>query len=368
MDLYIYGPTLAPIGVIDEISSLLWTRNFREPGTFALEVPFSAKANGMLTRGNFVRKADSMELRRIDSRAYARTGEDIDVIRVSGQDALGWASWRVLLEDTELTGNPSAVCADLVRNAIGESAEADRMISFLRVTGGTDGYDNETFAWKQGTDVLSAVTDVLQAYDIGFDCELNASETRLSLSFRASRNRTAKQTALHPAVFRPDWGTLGEHTYTEADGGLKTFAYAMWQPPDYYDADLKIWITPPEEPFTVTTNHVGAGRREIMLSTYEAKTLALAKQMALLDLTACVMDKTFAGNIDTSDALVYKTDFDLGDRVTIIDETWGVSGEETITRVEERYDDGVLRISATFGDGEPNFNNELIRMIRRART
>lgn len=366
MDLIIYDPDLRPIGIIDEVRSLLWRRTFREPGTMSLEVPYSDKAVEFLSRGNFIRKAGMDELRRIDNRSFTRTGEDINVIRVDGSDPLSWAAWRVFSEDVEMEGKPVEVCGRLVDGCIGQAASAARRIPFVTVTWDDTDAGAEEYSWTAGTGILDAVSPILIAHDIGCTCKLNGTATGLVIHFGPSRNRTARQSALHPAIFRPDWGTIGEHTYTESDGAFKNMGYAYWQGPPVEYASGAV-ITPPPELFTIGGELTGVDRREVLLSTYPTVKKSEAITRAREDLAAFEMDQNFSGSIDTGIALTYGVDYDLGDRVTIVNPAWDVELEETITAIEERYDDGVLRISATFGDGEPSFMRELTRQLRRVR-
>ena len=54
MLVYIYNSQMSMLGVVEEITSLIWTRRYWDVGDFKLLVPFNATHNQLLQTGNIV--------------------------------------------------------------------------------------------------------------------------------------------------------------------------------------------------------------------------------------------------------------------------------------------------------------------------
>lgn len=71
----------------------------------------------------------------------------------------------------------------------------------------------------------------------------------------------------------------------------------------------------------------------------------------------------FVSTINTNSNLKFKSDFDLGDRITCKEEKWHIQIDARITEVTETYQKGEETIEATFGDSLPT----LVDQIRKVR-
>ena len=76
-------------------------------------------------------------------------------------------------------------------------------------------------------------------------------------------------------------------------------------------------------------------------------------------------ESTFTGKIVETDSLVYKKDWDLGDRVTCTYNRWGITADLTITEITEEYSKTGRTVTVTFGEGTPDFRKTLCAIVRR---
>jgi hypothetical protein len=83
-----------------------------------------------------------------------------------------------------------------------------------------------------------------------------------------------------------------------------------------------------------------------------------ARGNADLALTADI--KTFDSKINVNSNLVYKTDFDLGDKVTCTNRKWGVTIDAVISEIEEVWEEKGFSVSVVFGNTIPT----LLDLIR----
>ena len=72
----------------------------------------------------------------------------------------------------------------------------------------------------------------------------------------------------------------------------------------------------------------------------------------------------FESTINTSKNLQYKTDFNVGDRVTTIEKNWGIRIDARITKISETWQDGKHTLEVTFGDSLPTLLDK-IKKVRK---
>lgn len=73
---------------------------------------------------------------------------------------------------------------------------------------------------------------------------------------------------------------------------------------------------------------------------------------------------TFESGISVLSNLVYKEDFDLGDRVTIQNVRWGLVLNTRITVVEEVYENDTVDIRVNFGSNIPTLIDKIHQKMR----
>ncbi len=71
----------------------------------------------------------------------------------------------------------------------------------------------------------------------------------------------------------------------------------------------------------------------------------------------------FTSTINADSNLVFKKDFDVGDRVTCKEVSWGIQIDVRITEATETYQKGVEKIEITFGESLPTLADQ-IRKVR----
>lgn len=67
----------------------------------------------------------------------------------------------------------------------------------------------------------------------------------------------------------------------------------------------------------------------------------------------------FSSFINTHANLRYKRDFDLGDRVTCINQRWKIRVDTRITEICESYESGKADLEITFGESLPTISAAL---------
>lgn len=102
----------------------------------------------------------------------------------------------------------------------------------------------------------------------------------------------------------------------------------------------------------------GLDRRETFLTASDVtKTSSMSdtdyqaalKERGTKELAGDVESDTFNADVEPNANFRYKTDYDLGDTVSIIYPDWGIEVAKQITEISEVYERGTLKIKTTFG-------------------
>ena len=164
----------------------------------------------------------------------------------------------------------------------------------------------------------------------------------------------------------------GSTSYNIMDGVIETTAYVTGEEKDDQDPVLVI----------VNSEQAGLDRKELYVGANDIKqtykdednvehTLTDAEyEQALRDrgtekLEQFAVSQAFSSEINVGANLVYREDFDLGDRVTCINKTWNVRIDARITEVTEYYEAKKGNsLEITFGESIPSVYKQIKNMVK----
>lgn len=364
MDLYVYDSAMQRIGIVDGISSLMWTRRYQSPGEVALMTPFSEEVNAMLEVGNILMQRGGKEAMQINFKQLAKDPNDRDTIEVQGRTLMQWLDRRAMIQQintSDLTAQ--AVLYRHVRENVTAPADAKRKMQQVQLRE-REAYDTEPIEYKseEYTTVLESVETLLTTADMG--CRVDTDENTGLHTFDFYRGNDLTDGSALPCIFSVDFENIGEQTYVHADENHKTTVYV-------YGAELNE---------TVGDEAEGAERREIAVSANDigheytdengnkvtlttAQVREKLRQRGQEELKERVVEQTFEGKINRVGALQYKRDFDVGDRVTCIYRRWGVRVDTTIMEIIEEYQDDESSVTVNFGEGTPSIDKRLRQIL-----
>jgi hypothetical protein len=108
------------------------------------------------------------------------------------------------------------------------------------------------------------------------------------------------------------------------------------------------------------TKQSGDNEVSIPLSEYNKLLEARAKE----NLAECTKVQSFDCVISNSNNLIYKTDYDLGDKISIINKKWGLMLNERIVSITETYDIEGLSIDIQIGNNIPTLIQKIKQKMR----
>ena len=371
MQLYVYSPQMEMLGVIEEITSLLWTRKYWEPGNFKLLVPFNDTHNQLLKEDNIIIKHGDTEAAEIKFVDINKNLEGFEVIEVQGKFITQWINKRVI--EKQLL-NVSATAQNLIRRIVDENCvttSAARQLPNLSMADDAviDGseilYTSEIY-----DNALDAIIDLAQGSKIGFRITTDRATGLHAFSTYKGVDCTENNSSGNPpCIFSQEYDNVLGQEYTKSTEKYRNTAYVTGE-------------TREDESFeTVIVNDENSGlnRNELHVSGGDIKqtytdendkeiTMSLDEYCrALRDrgaekLEQYPISQSFSSEINVGANLVYRKDFDLGDRVTCFNKKWNVRIDARITEVTEGYEVKGESLEIIFGEAIPSLYKQIKTM------
>lgn len=384
MELRVFDTTIEPLGAIDELESLLWHIKYFDVGTFSLLAPITDNNSKLLVEGNIIVKHDGKKevtdaaggvWRRAAQITYKHITKDengLEQIEAQGFMLSWWLNKRCIYPQIVTTATNQSLINTMVINNCGSGAAVSRqfpqftILEQETIEGSQVEYANEVCA-KLSQEVKARA----QAGKLGYDILINEREKKYGFYLYKGKDLTAKNSEGNtPCIFSREFDNVNEQEYTASIENCGNFIYVQGAADDSGSQPL------------VTVDNAGAAGLELEEVFCDATDIARKYQSGETEITIplatyLLMLKTrgaaelesygktinFVSTINTNSNLKFKTDFDIGDRITCKENKWGIQIDARITEVTETYQKGAEEIEATFGDSLPT----LVDKIRKVR-
>lgn len=384
MELRVFDKALEPLGIVDEIASLLWTIKYFDVGTFNLLAPVTDNNSNLLSMGNIIIKHDGKKEVEDGSGGIWRRAAQIMYVHITkderGQEQIEaqgfmlskWLSKRVVTPQLVTTATCQQIINALVANNCGANATTKRKFTQFTVLaqdsygGSSADYSNELYV-----DLGSEVKDVAVSGKLGYDILVNERDKLYGFYLYKGDDLTAGNSAGNPpCIFSRDFDNVNGQEYEDSIESYKNFIYVQGaadeagaQPVVTVDGGDKQGLELDEvfiDASDISRSYESGGTSvPIPLNTY----LAMLRTRGATELENYGERMNFVSTINTASNLRFKDDFNLGDRITCLERSWGLRIDARITEVQEVYQKGQEEIQATFGESLPT----LVEKIKRVR-
>lgn len=340
MEVRFYNRDLNFLGLIENQSSLIWTRRYFEPGAFELHCPITDYNRQLVQMGNLIWLKGASEAAIIESIVMEQSQTKKE-ITAKGRFLESYLDRRLVkgtynannsLVETEmrtLITNAVAIPKLELANPIGDTTRVTYQVTYKNL--------------------LNTIQKLSSYSNLGFRIRPDFNGKKMIFETYKGLDRSIGQSDRNRVVFSEDYNNISNATYTENSQTHKT----------------KIYVGGQGEGDDRTIVSVGSGtgfdlREDFYsvsdvspdgLTTSEYQAALMQKGNEKLDATALV--KSFECTTEADSNFIYKVNYDLGDIVTIKKPDWGVSIDLRITELTEVYEYGSMSVSPTFGNPLP---------------
>ena len=363
MELYVYSSEMELQGIVEKIASLIWTRRYWSCGEFKLLVPFTEEHSRMLVKNNIIMKRGDDEAAQIRYVHITKNSQGLEEIEVQGKFLIAWIGKRIIKKQIITNDTTQNILYRIVRENVTNPADTARKIPDVSIA--TDDEDTESgvidYTSEQYTNAQLAAETAAKAAKLGIRMRTDARTGAHVFSVYEGRDLTAGNTAGNaPCIFSQEFDNIVEQEYTNSIENLKSTAFVGGEEKEGIARKVA----------EVGGSAAGLAREEVFINAtdivqeYEDDdgtqvTLTDAEYLALLsargaeELEQYAETLSFGSKINTFANLIYRTDYDLGDRVTCVNKRWGIRIDVRITEIAETYQNNVEEIDITFGESLP---------------
>ena len=355
MVLYFYkleNDTFTKIAVIDNATSVIWVKRFNAVGEFEIYIKASEKLLELLDGDIFVIRDDSNVGMYVEKVQLNTDEENGDYITISGHSAETLLSWRVI--DREIFSSETTTAEYIIRALIRKQwiiyspiINNPNGVEWIQL--GTDHeWDDKVTRQFTGKNLLDIVQELCVTYSYGIEFEWNGAGFTVNLY--KGVDRSYDQTDNSFVVFSPEFENLGN---TEFINDTSNYANCCIVGGEGEGTERVFVPIVPDD----TENLIGFYRRYIYidarnsssdgLTTSEYRKMLKADGVEALEQQRVVT--SFSGDILNYNNYTYGVDYNLGDKVSIINE-YGIRGNATITEITEVEDENGYRLIPTLSE------------------
>ncbi len=363
MELYVYSSEMELQGIVEKIASLIWTRRYWSCGEFKLLVPFTEEHSRMLVKNNIIMKRGDDEAAQLRYVSITKNSEGLEEIEVQGKFLIAWIGKLIIKKQIITKDTTQNILYRIVRENVTNPADTARKIPDVSIA--TDDEDTESgvidYTSEQYTNAQLAAETAAKAAKLVIRMRTDARTGAHVFSVYEGRDLTAGNTAGNaPCIFSQEFDNIVEQEYTNSVENLKTTAFVGGEEKEGVARKVA----------EVGGSAAGLAREEVFINATdivqeyedddgEQVTLTDTEYLALLsargaeELEQYAETLSFGSKINTFANLIYRTDYDLGDRVTCVNKRWGIRIDVRITEIAETYQNNVEEIDITFGESLP---------------
>ena len=363
MELYVYSSEMELQGIVEKIASLIWTRRYWSCGEFKLLVPFTEEHSRMLVKNNIIMKRGDDEAAQIRYVSITKNSQGLEEIEVQGKFLIAWIGKRIIKKQIITNDTTQNILYRIVRENVTNPADTARKIPDVSIA--TDDEDTESgvidYTSEQYTNAQLAAETAAKAAKLGIRMRTDARTGAHVFSVYEGRDLTAGNTAGNaPCIFSQEFDNIVEQEYTNSVENLKTTAFVGGEEKEgvarkVAEVGGSAAGLAREEGFINATDIVQEYEDDdgTQVSLTDAEYLALLSARGAEELEQYAETLSFGSKINTFANLIYRTDYDLGDRVTCVNKRWGIRIDVRITEIAETYQNNVEEIDITFGESLP---------------
>jgi hypothetical protein len=337
MQVYIFNPGRQLVGVIESFEYLRWTRKYSEPGNFEMKAVADSRNAAVLQIGGYIWKSDDQEIGMIERLVMEQTTAEI--ITISGRFSTALLAKRIIWGTEVLNGDIASCITQLINNHLISPTDSNRAIPYITFSASDTGVAaNFQVSYHN---LLLTVTELLEAADIGIRTVFDPVTGLMGM--------TLYQGGISQAVFARAYENILSQIYTRS---VK----------DSADTALIAGEGEGSERQTVVIggNTSSDLRSEIYVDARDLQSETIGTGSVYTDallyrgqqkLSEVAPINSLDAEINSHGNLNYKSDFDLGQIVTVKSPNWGITLQTRITEIQETYDMNGRSLDITFGRG-----------------
>lgn len=342
MELRIYDASMNFKGLIENQTSVQWNRKYYDCGSFELHCPVTKNNQSLLQRGNLVWIRGAAEAGVIENITIQQDDYQNE-LTVKGRFLESYMSRRLIRPTYDAQSKRVEVAMrEILTNAVA--------IPLVQL-GELNGYEDTVTFQATYKNLLDYEINLAKYANYGFRFRPDFTNKTITFEIYKGLDRTFQQNERNRVIFSDSYNNIQQAQYTLNDQLLKTVCYVGGEG----QGSARTYVVAGDDSLT------GLDRREVFLNASDVSSEGLTTQEyqdALMqrgetELQHDALSSSVECTTNASGNFKYKTNYDLGDIVTIRKENWNLEIDLRITELTEVYEYGAMTVSPTFGTPLP---------------
>lgn len=333
----IFNDGYTRMGVLDGFSEGTIQHNFYEVDTITFSVPYSKQMQGLLQKGVILQRPrekkafvlHTIEIREDDNRIWGY-GYGIESILDS----------RVIIYPRTFVDKHEIILHKLVEENLVNSKDSYRNFpTLIRAERGEAGTVVEEGYW--GESVYAVAVDIGKRASLGFTIDWVPIDKQMIFRTRRGTDRSTQQTAIKPVRWVNEWRDTYDSILTNSEKDSKTNMYIVSGDETPIKVVLGDDFSPRSswsrrETFLQATDIQQTLQDENQTQLTYGEVVSLLQSRGALELGKYKEknDYTFTLSPDINE--VYGVDYEEGDIVSVVNQTYGIELHKQIINVEEK--------------------------------
>lgn len=362
----VYEIDLTLVGELDDYANAYFTRSWYGIGEFAIQTNYNTVHATDLQKGRIVMFGKDAYRAGIITKIEKKldeNGKGGQILTASGFEIKYIFRDRIVLPAAgqplySLSDKAETVMKTLVTDQCGADADADRQFPNLTVATDLATGSDYVLNLRYNTTVADELQKIAMATNTGYFVYINETTKKFVFDCSQGLSRIATQSVNGRAIFSEKYDTIKSAKFTVSDNQYRNYAYVAGQG---VGVDRTV-----REVFSTTTEPTGFDRKEIFVDAREVSTNADLDAKGGQKLGDYAIQSTIDGIPLTYSTLVYRTDYDLGDTVTI--DVYGSPYDARITAVKESWSPLTYSIDLTFDKEAASLPTQVNRAVESIRS
>ena len=342
MNIFVMNTNFEVVSVLDSYESIIWNDRYASYGDVEIYTNFDPKLLDVFKQDYYLSILESEHMMIIEGLEITSDSEEGNHLKITGRSLESILDRRIVWAQTSVSGSLQTALKNLMNAAIINPSIADRKISNFIFQDSTDTAITSLTLTAQftGDNLYTIVTEVCEAYKIGFKIVLNDSN-QFVFSLYSGTDRSYSQEANPYVVFSPKYENVINSDYINSSETMKNVTLVAGEG----EGDQRITVT------------VGSGsgltRRELFTDARDIQSREVSDinaaliqrgREALADNTSTVH---FEGQVEATKMFKYREDFWMGDIVQIANE-YGIEGAARVISFIHSEDTNGIQLYPTF--------------------
>lgn len=357
--IYFYDKEFNCIDVCDIYISLIWRKKYYELGNFEVHIPVSEnKDYSYIKKDMLVRKEQDDVFGVVEYIKIETDKDGTEIITVKGSLVDLYISKRIIWGTYNFNErNVEDIIKTLFTSQISNPSDSKRKIENY-VFKSNNNLIEKTSIQVSYNNLLEVIQDICCLNEIGFRTRFNFEDNNLYFELYKGVDRTITQDVNDYVIFSKEFDNILSQEYILDTRDYKNITLVAGEG----EGSLRKLVVYGENESGVDRNELFVDARDLKSEgTTEEQYINILADRGRIKLNENSIVESFDATININSNLVYKIDYDLGDKVSFVDNRFGIVINKRIVEIEEIYENSALKINCIFGDGQV----ELLKKIRK---